>query len=147
MLYALGNALLIGLFTRLAGPFTFVPGLTCVVIMSVMAYPAFTVHSWVLLVTLLGGFLAAVGLELGGVLSSTFELRGGELISHAGALYLHGTPTLVLLMGASIAMIVVAGVDSSRIYRANRDAQLQLVAQAWHLRQLLPAVSRAATAA
>ena len=145
MLYAFGNAVLIGLLTRLAGPFTFVPGLTCVIVMSVMAYPVFTVHSWVLVATLIAGWIAPIVLELEGVLSTTWDIRDGALISHAGALEVQGTPTLVLLIVASLAMILVAGVDSSRIYRASRDARLQLVSQTWHLRQLLPAASRAAT--
>src|SRR5262249_10561202 len=44
--YAAGNALLIALLERMAGPFTFVPGITIVMIMSVMAYPTFTARWW-----------------------------------------------------------------------------------------------------
>jgi len=42
------------------------------------------------------------------------------------------------LIVSSITMVVVAGIAAARIYRANRDARIQLVTQAWHLRQLLP---------
>jgi hypothetical protein len=106
--------------------------------MSVMAYPIFTQHSAVLILMLLAGFLGPIACEQMGLLRSTFEIRGGELISHAGALKLSGTPTFMLLIVASVAMVVVAGVDAARIYRASRDARIQLETQAWHLRQLLP---------
>jgi hypothetical protein len=138
LLYALGNVALIAALSRMAGPFTFVPGLVCVITMSVMAYPVFTRYSAVLILMLLAGFLGPIAGEQAGLLRSTFEIRGGELISHAGALKLSGSPTLTLLIVASIAMVVVAGVDAARIYRANRDLRVQLVTQAWHLRQLLP---------
>ncbi|HUS29771.1 MAG TPA: protein kinase [Kofleriaceae bacterium] len=138
MLYAFGNALLLGVLTRLAGPFTFVPALSCVVIMSVMAYPLFTVRSWVLIVMIAGGFMVTIALELNGMLPMTWEIQEGVLISHAGALSLRGDPTLALLISSTVATIVIAGIHAARIYRAGRDARLQLVTQAWHLRQLLP---------
>ena len=136
--YALANCVLLGLLGRMCGPFTFVPGITCVVLMSMMAYPLFTSRSWVLVAMVAIGFIVPVGLELTGVLGSTWEIKDGLFISHAGALELRGVPTLSLLIGGSVATIVVAGVHAARIYRATRLAQKQLVAQAWHLRQLLP---------
>jgi serine/threonine-protein kinase len=139
--YAAGNALLMGMLTRMAGPFTFVPALSCVVIMSVMAYPFFTVRSWVLIVMMCVGFMTSILLEIEGVLPMTWEIRNGVLISHAGALALHGDPTLAMLIIASIATMVIAGIHAARIYRTGRDARLQLVTQAWHLRQLLPSQS------
>jgi serine/threonine-protein kinase len=138
VVYALGNVVLIGVMTRMVGPFTFVPALTCVVIMSVMAYPIFIARSWLLIALIAVGFLLPIVLELVGVLSSTWEIRGGQLISHAGALAIEGTPTLALLIFASLATIVVAGILAARIYRIGRDARRQLAMQAWHLRQLLP---------
>lgn len=61
------------------------------------------------------------------------------LVSHAGALVLEGSSTLAMLLAASVVTIMIAGIHAARIYRANRDARVQLVTQAWHLRQLLPA--------
>jgi serine/threonine-protein kinase len=139
--YAVGNALLVALISRLAGPFTFAPTIVCVIAMSVMAYPHFTQRSSLLLAILAAGYLLPVALELAGTLSSTFEIRGGELISHAGALIVNQR-TVLILIGASVALIVFASVDAARIYRANRQARLQLAIQAWHLRQLLPAAAR-----
>ena len=136
--YALGNAVLMVMLTRMVGPFTFAPALTCVVVMSVMAYPAFTVRSWVLILIMVTGFAAPIVLEHFGYLSRTWELREGMLISHAGALTVSTHSTLTLLLAGSVGTIAVAGLHAARIYRAGRDARIQLVAQAWHLRQLLP---------
>jgi serine/threonine-protein kinase len=138
LLYAFGNVLLMAMLTRMVGPFTFVPALTCVVIMSVMAYPVFIDRPGLLIVIIVAGFLAPIGLEHGGMLTRTWELHEGSLISHAGALSVSGPPTLTLIIAGSAATIAMAGVHAARIYRAGRDAQQQLVTQAWHLRQLLP---------
>jgi len=136
--YAIGNVVLLGALTRMAGPFTFVPAITCVVIMSVMAYPIFIEKSFALIGLIIVGFLVPIVLELTDQVTRTWEIKDGALISHAGALEIGGTPTLAMLIGASIATIVIAGVHAGRIYRASRDANRALVMQSWHLRQLLP---------
>jgi hypothetical protein len=139
LVYAFGNAVLISLMTRMAGPFNFVPALACVIVMSVMAYPVFVERSWILVVMLVVGFIGPIVLEQTGFLSSTWEIRNSELVSRAGALQLQGTKTLVMLISACVATVIIAGIDAARIYRSSRDAHRQLVVQAWHLRQLLPA--------
>lgn len=139
LVYAFGNALLVVITARLAGPFTFVPALACVVIMSSMAYPPFVVRPWLLVAIVGAGFLVPVALELAHVLPSTWEIKDNELISHAGALKLEGSATTTMLIGASLAMIVIAGMFAARFYRIGRDAQRQLVTHAWHLGHLLPA--------
>ncbi|HUJ59963.1 MAG TPA: serine/threonine-protein kinase [Kofleriaceae bacterium] len=138
MVYVAGNVLLIGMITRMAGPFTFVPALTCVILMSVMAYPQFIARPALLIGTMVFAFVLPVVLELTGALARTWELAPGELISHAGALEVGGSQTLVLLIAASLITILIAGIDAARIYRASREAQRRLTIQAWHLRQLLP---------
>jgi serine/threonine-protein kinase len=137
--YAIGNAVMLALMSRMVGPFTFVPALTCVVMMSVMAYPAFIERSWVLIVIIVSGFLAPIALEAAGLLDTTWEMKDGGLLSHAGALAVNGRPTVTLVVLASLATIIIAGVHASRIARTNREAQHLLMTQAWHLRQLLPA--------
>ncbi|MGE5184630.1 MAG: protein kinase domain-containing protein [Acidobacteriota bacterium] len=138
--YAIGNALLMALLTRMIGPFTFVPALSCVVVMSCMAYPQFAgARQWVLIATLVIGWSIPVALEHLGTIARTWSIENGTLISHAGALDVNTRSTVVVLVVASIATIVIAGVHAARIYGANREAQHQLATQAWHLRQLLPA--------
>jgi len=137
--YALGNGILLALMERMAGPFTFVPALACVVTMSVMAYPVFIERSWVLIVTMLASFSLPLVLEARGLLPTTWDLREGGLFSHGEALVISGTPTLVLVIGATLATVTIAGIHAAALGRSNRRAQQQLVMQAWHLRQLLPA--------
>jgi eukaryotic-like serine/threonine-protein kinase len=139
LVYAIGNALLVIGMARMAGPFMFVPALACVVIMSSMAYPTFIVRPWLLVTIVSVGFLIPIVLELADVITRTWEIKSNELVSHAGALKLHGLPTTTLLIVGSLAMIIAAGMFAARFYRSGRDAQRQLVAQAWHLGHLLPA--------
>jgi hypothetical protein len=107
--------------------------------MSSMAYPPFIVRPWLLVAIVGVGFLVPIVLELTGVVTKTWEIANNKLISHAGALKLEGVPTTTLLIGGSLAMIIVAGMFASRFYRIGREAQRQLVIQAWHLGHLLPA--------
>ncbi len=138
LIYAIANGVLLVLLSRMAGPFTFVPALTCVVTMSVMSYPAFIRRSWVLIIIMIASFVIPLVLEARGLLSMTWELREGGLFSHAGALVISGAPTFTLIVGATLATFAIAGFHASSLARANRQAQQKLVAQAWHLRQLLP---------
>jgi eukaryotic-like serine/threonine-protein kinase len=139
VLYALGNAGLMALMTRAISPWTFVPALTCIMIMSMMAYPQFSTRPWLLISLFVIGFCVMIGLEVKGVISPGWEIRDGMLILHGMALKITSGPTLMLLFVASVATIVMAGIHAAATYRAGRQAQQQLVMQAWHLAQLLPA--------
>ncbi len=139
LVYALGNALLVIAMSRLAGPFVFVPALACIVIMSAMAYPAFIIRPWLLVSIVCISFICPFVLERAGVFATTWDITNNQLVSHAGALELHGVPTMTLLIGGSLAMIGIAGMFAARFYRIGRDAQRQLVIHAWHLGHLLPA--------
>jgi serine/threonine-protein kinase len=138
IVYALGNGLLCALMSRMAGPFTFVPALICIVTMSVMAYPQFVQRPLILIGIMLASFAVPLALEAQGLLRKTWELGDSRLISHAEALVIGGPRTMTLVIGATLATFVVAGFHAASIGRTNRRAQLQLVTQAWHLRQLLP---------
>src|SRR5262249_27210255 len=118
---------------------TLVPALACFMTMSVMSYPQFVKRPVALIVTILSGFLLPIGLEALGWLPMTWELRDGMLISHAGALDVGSPSSVLMLLLASVATIVVAGIHAATVAAANRSAQQQLVTQAWTLRQLLPA--------
>jgi serine/threonine-protein kinase len=136
--YLAGNIAMIVLFERMAGPFTFVPALGCVMVMSLMAWPHFTQRAWFLIVVLALAFLVPLVLENLGHLEATWHVEEGALVYHPRALFLAAPRTPILLVLASMAIMIVAGIDAARILRANREARIQLVTQAWHLRQLLP---------
>src|SRR5262249_23304052 len=74
-----------------------------------------------------------------GVLSSTYSIRGGELVIHSPAIEIAGAPTLTLLIAIHVILLVAGGLFSWRIARQRRDAVRALEVHAWHLRQLLPA--------
>ncbi len=138
LVYGLGNVALIVFVERLAGPFTFMPALAAVMAMSLMAWPAFTERPWLVIAMIVVGFVASVGIEQLGYLEQTWHMVDGALVYHPRTLILASPRTPVLLVTASVAIMVVAGIDAARILRANREARIQLVTQAWHLRQLLP---------
>jgi len=141
MVYAACNAALLVMLSRLAGPFTFVPGLVCFMTMSTMSYPAFVRRPGLLIGTMIVGFATPIVLEKLAVLPSTWYLTDTGLCSRANALVMHGTPSITLVVSASIATIVMAGVHSATIAKASRAANVRLVSQAWHLSQLLPRIS------
>jgi hypothetical protein len=87
----------------------------------------------------LGGVLAPIGLEAAGAIPSTWILVEGGMLLRSDAVRVDGASAVVSIVAATLATVVMAGVLSVRLARANRDAQHRLVVQAWHLRQLLPA--------
>jgi hypothetical protein len=107
--------------------------------MSVMAYPVFVERAWLLIVMVVGGFLMPIALEMYGYISPTWEIRpggpadhgAGEMVSKAGALAVNGTTTVLLVIIASVATLVIAGLHAASIIGANRQAQHKLVA-GWH---------------
>jgi len=146
VLYALGNAGLMALLMRTISPWTFVPAVTCIMIMSMMAYPLFSSRPWILICLFVIGFSVVVGLEVRGLIEPGWEIRDGMLILHGMALQITAGPTLMLLFVASVATIVLAGMLAANTYRAGRQAQQQLVMQAWHLQHLLPTTRASAPA-
>jgi serine/threonine-protein kinase len=145
VLYAMGNAVVMVMLNRIAGPFTFVPALVSFITASVITYPAFLERPWVLTIVMLSGFLLPVGLEATGWIPSTWDLREGGIFVQGNAIDLGGPPALLTTLLASTATVVMAGIQSSVLGRANRAAQHKLVAQAWQLSHLLPSATRAAT--
>jgi hypothetical protein len=137
--YAMGNSLVLVLLARLGGAFTFVPALVSYITASVITYPAFLERSWVLIAVMVTGFLLPFGLELGGVIEKTWELQSNGILVRGNAMQLGGPSAMVTVLLASVATVIMAGIQCAVLGRANRDAQHRLVTLAWHLRQLLPA--------
>jgi hypothetical protein len=61
------------------------------------------------------------------------------MLLRGDAVRIDGPLAVATIVLATTATVVMAGILSVRLARANRDAQHRLVIQAWHLRQLLPA--------
>ncbi|HWO26829.1 MAG TPA: protein kinase [Kofleriaceae bacterium] len=139
LLYAVGNALLLAVLSRISGSFTFVSALVCFITMSSITYPAFIRRPWGLIAIMLAGFLIPIALEGAGVIASTWSFVEGGMLLQSGAVRVHGVEAIVSILLATVATVVMAGLLSLKLARTNRDAQQRLVIQAWHLRQLLPA--------
>ena len=137
IVYAIGNSLLLAIMGRLAGPilvaaiFSFVTG-------SVVTYPTFLVRKWLLIAIMLAGFVGPMGLEAAGVLTPTWEMTDAGLLITGDAMHLGGVPAMITILIASVATLVMAGLQSSRVGRASRAAHHRLVLQAHQLEQLLP---------
>jgi len=103
-----------------------------------MMYPVFIGRTWLPVSLILFGWLLPIALEQANMVAPTWEVVNGALISTSHGVEIGGVSTIVLVLGASLAMMVVSGVLAAVMSRGRFDAQRQLMAQAWHLRQLLP---------
>ena len=139
VIYASGNAFIGLLLSRFAGPFTFVPALLTFVTASVITYPVFLERRWLLMGIMLGGLLAPFGLEELGIFRDTWALRDGGFVNYVHGMNVSTSSAVFVVILAGVATLMMAGIQSTRVGRANRLAQHRLVTQAWHLRQLLPA--------
>ncbi len=137
--YAVGNALLIAVIGRFSGPWLVVPAVFAFVTSSVVTYPAFLARTWLLVGIMLAGFLAPIGLEAVGALPRTWTLGEAGLLTSGHGMHLEGAPAVVTLLVASVATIVMAGLQSARVANASRAAHHRLVVHAHRLGQLLPA--------
>jgi hypothetical protein len=108
--------------------------------MSSITYPELLRRPWVVIAAMLGGFLIPIGLEASGAIRSTWTLVDGGIRLSSAAVRSDSAFAIVSLVLAIVATVVMSGLLSAKLARANRDAQHRLVIQAWHLRQLLPAV-------
>ncbi len=129
---------LIPLAGRITGPLIIVPGVTCLVAWAALMYPALLRRPFVVVITVLAAWLVMPVLEYVGQLSPTWEIAGGKITSWSTTIDLDGTSAIAFVFGSSLITICIAAFHSASLARANMAAQRQLVAQAWHLKQLLP---------
>jgi serine/threonine-protein kinase len=141
-IYALGNAMFLSLLSRVVGPFVLVPSVGCLIAMALMLYPVFIGKTWVPVSMILLGWMLPIVLEQVGMVAPTWEVVNGALVSMSNGVQLGGDATIALMIGSTLTPMVVAGVLAGSISKGRFQAQRQLVIQAWHLRQLLPASAR-----
>jgi hypothetical protein len=145
VVYGIGNAAVVALLGRVAGELTVVPALLAFITASVITYPMFLERPLVLLAIMLGGLFVPLVLEATGVIARSWELRDGGLLLRGVAMNYGSVSAVITVLLAATATIVMAAVQSTVLGRAARSAQHKLVAQAWHLSQLLPAQTRPLT--
>ncbi len=138
MFIAVGNAALAAMFSRAFGSLIIVPGITCVMAVSLTSYPQLVGRGRVVIALLVASWLVPLVLERAGVLERTWMVVGGEIRS-TSALVDVGASTEVVLIGAQR--------DHHRGDRPVRERARGVAAgergmrveiQAWHMRALVP---------
>jgi serine/threonine-protein kinase len=134
------NAVLIGLISRMVGPFIIAPTLAITTLMAYAAHPQFGK------ITVLAGILGASvavpwALELFGVLAPTYHFTpGGELVLESSVVQFSSLPVQLAFALLLVMLLVVVGLLSRGLARRQRDATRKLELAAWHLRQVVPSL-------
>jgi serine/threonine-protein kinase len=139
IVYFFALASLVPLVGRVCGPLILVPGVACLVVWAALMYPALMRHPLLVVGAVVAGYLTPLVLEQLGVLASTWSFGDDTITSRANAIELHGISAIACVFGATLVTIGVSAFHGASLARANLDAQQRLVAQSWHLQQLLPA--------
>ncbi|MBA3539575.1 MAG: hypothetical protein H0T79_08085, partial [Deltaproteobacteria bacterium] len=138
VLTLVGNALLAALLSRMFGSIVIAPAVTCIMAVSLTSYPHLIARGRVVIALLVLSWIAPVILEQLGILATTWIVRDGLIESSSDLIRIGGAATTGLLIVGNVATIVTIGLFANTLARTRRDAQRQVTAQAWHLRQLLP---------
>ncbi len=132
------NFVLMLLFSRIMGPWVFVPGVIGTFTASLVAQPELIDRAWLVIGMGVASLVVPLALEWSGVFGETWRVVDGAVIMKSTALHIGGAATVVFLLLGNIALIFINGLFGRTLARTRRDAQRQLEIQAWHLRQLLP---------
>jgi serine/threonine protein kinase len=138
LIVAGANALLAALISRTYGSMVIVPAVTCIMALSLTAYPQLIDRTWTVIGLLVTSWVVPVVLERAGVLEPTWWIEGNKIVLASSVMTIGGTHTAAILIGSNILTIIVFGLFSSALATSRRNAMRQAEIQAWHLRQLLP---------
>jgi serine/threonine-protein kinase len=136
------NAILIGLISRMVGPFIIAPTLATTTLMAYAAHPKFGK------ITVMAGILGASvavpwALELFGVLARTYHFTpGGELVLGSSIVRFSSVPVQLAFAMLLVLLLASVGLLSRGLAMRQRDATRKLELQAWHLRQVVPSLRR-----
>ncbi|MBA2544654.1 MAG: protein kinase [Deltaproteobacteria bacterium] len=129
----------IPLACRFCGPLIVAPCVTCLIAWAALMYPALLRRPFLVVGTILVAWLAMPILEYTGTFSPSWEIAGGQITTWSSTIELDGNSAIAAVFGANIVTIGIACFHGAALARANMLAQRKLVAQAWHLKQLIPA--------
>jgi tRNA A-37 threonylcarbamoyl transferase component Bud32 len=147
LVVAASNALLAALLSRTLGSMVIVPAVTCIMALSLTAYPQLIDRKWAVIGMLVASWVVPIALEQLGVLAPTWALDGTTIELTSNVMQIGGNHTTAILVGSNIVTIIVFGLFSSALATSRRNAMRQSEIQAWHLRQLLPTARTATTPA
>jgi serine/threonine protein kinase len=138
VIVAFTNALLAAMISRTYGSMVIVPAVTCIMALSLTAYPQLIDRTWTVIGLLVTSWVVPVVLEQTGVLAPTWWIDGDKIVLASSVMTIGGAHTAAILIGSNILTIIVFGLFSSALAKSRRNAMRQAEVQAWHLRQLLP---------
>lgn len=136
--YAVGNAALLALAARISSPFLIAPAGTCLVLMSIVAYPTFIRRARLVIGGILVGGATPLILEAFDLIRPSWGFVNGHLEIHSYAITLHGPSTTVFYVAATYLVFISAGILASSIARTDHAAQRMLLAQRFRLERLIP---------
>jgi eukaryotic-like serine/threonine-protein kinase len=134
----IGNLTLVALMSRMFGSLVIVPTVTCIMALSITSYPQNIDRARIVIGILIASWLVPFLLEWQGVISRTWWVVDGAVVSTSSMFRIGGDATVLLLVFANVLGILVFGLFANKLATSRRDAQRQVEIQAWHLRQLLP---------
>jgi eukaryotic-like serine/threonine-protein kinase len=136
------NAVLIALISRMVGPFIIAPTLATTTLMAYAAHPKF--GRIAVVAGILGAAIAVPwALELAGVLAPTYRFTAaGELVLGSSVVRFSSAPVQVAFAMLLVALLAIVGLLSRVLARRQREATRALELHAWHLRQIVPSLSR-----
>ncbi len=140
-LNAVINALLIGVVCRMTGPFIIAPALVLVTLMAYASHPRFGKIP-ILATILSASVLVPWGLELVGVLDTTYSFDDGALTLSSSVVQFSSVPVQLAMAAVLVALIGVVAVLTRGLAMRQRDAARKLELHAWQLRQIVPVAPR-----
>jgi serine/threonine-protein kinase len=130
------NAILIGLICRMVGPFIIAPTLAATTLMAYAAHPRLG-RITVIAAILAAGVVIPWGLELAGVLESTYRFVDGTIVLRSPVIAFHAVPVQFAFALLLVALLAVVAVLSRMMAQRQHEANRRIELQAWHLRQLV----------
>jgi len=136
------NAILIALISRIVGPFIIAPTLATTTLMAYAAHPKF--GRITVMASILGAAVAVPwALEMLGVLAPTYRFTAaGELVLGSSIIRFSAVPVQLAFATLLVVLLALVGVLSRGLAQRQREATRSLELHAWHLRQVVPSLSR-----
>jgi serine/threonine-protein kinase len=134
----IANLTFVALVSRMFGSLLIVPAVTCIMALSLTSYPQNIDRARVVIAIIVTSWIVPVILEWQGVISRTWWVIDGAIVSTSSMFHIGGDATVLLLVFANVLTILVFGRFANKLATSRRDAQRQVEIQAWHLQQLLP---------
>ncbi len=122
--------------SRLFGPLVFAPSLAAGFLSALMFHARKNEVPAMVALTVLG-IIAPVGLEYAGILPRSYAFTGDAMLIHAQMAGLREVPSMLFLVIATIAAVLIPAINLWRVRGELDRAQAELAVRAWHLETLM----------